>query len=750
MRKSYGNRKELKTQIVLPLSQLSMVYRGTHQLEKAVEVLREAREAMGQILEIEIGVSYLLIEAECYSGLQQKSLTFIMEPSIETLRQQLDLELRNAKEAVRRNQCPPTARPRRDRQQSIAEMEFKSLQLKMSKMQFGDYQIKKSLVTGQSHSSMTPLKELQPITLRDMKVPMVHTGKYLACRIISEAYILVATAFLIEDLNGEVEIVSLYNFQLNIGNSCSWLPPGTIMFIKEPYLKFGSIGRDLIIRVDSPSDVVFVDESDQQRLQWANALQWYNPQKLSVDQLRARGNQYYVEKNYEWALKYYKKALIIEPDSGVLHLNMAAAYIATDNYHAAFESAKLALEKGADKEKALMGLGRGAYGLRNWKLACQYFKQLIQNYPSNNEAKVEFKNTLARLHESETGQYDLVKLYNLSAKQQVRRLDVADYTGPVCIADVQGKGKGLVASRDVPRGTLLLVSKAFSVAYKDELPNADVFCLNLLTNKADRSSQALNIIRTMQTLKCNPEMAADLYALFAGNLSRDHRIPADKVIDAARIENICSFNCFGDRNDHDSAVEGEQTDELSSNTGLWILPSFINHSCIDPCYEQRNKLAERCHALKQLSFNNPQQALRQLEPLVKEMRRSYGSRKELKIQIILPLSQLSMVYKTTHQLEKAAEVLREAREAMSHILEIEIGVSHLLSEADCYAGLQQWSQVAKTVQRAMTNTKIRCGANKQLFYLMFPRQCDSSNSFLVFSLYKKYQIYLSIYLLSIA
>uniref|UniRef100_A0A915D840 SET domain-containing protein n=1 Tax=Ditylenchus dipsaci TaxID=166011 RepID=A0A915D840_9BILA len=563
---------------------------------------------------------------------------------------------------------------------------------------------------GQSHSSVTPLKELQPITLRDMKVPMVHTGKYLACRIISEAYILVATAFLIEDLNGEVEDLSLYNFQLNIGNSCSWLPPGTIMFIKEPYLKFGSLGKNVFIRADSPSDV---------------------PQKLSVDQLRARGNQHYVEKNYEWALKYYKKGLLIEPDSGVLHLNMAAAYLATDNYHAAFESAKLALEKGADREKALIRLARGAYGLRNWESACNHFKQLIQDYPSNNEAKVELKNTLARLHESETGQYDLVKLYNLSANQQVRRLDVADYTGPVCIADVQGKGKGLVASRDVPRGTLLLVSKAFSIAYKDELPNAELFCVNLLTNKADRPSQTLNIIRTIQTLKCNPAMAADLYALFAGNLPRNHRIPADKVIDAGRIENLCSFNCFSNQNDYDSSSESKEMDEHSKPTGLWILPSFINHSCIGSASRTFYGDIMTVYAVKDLkkgeeitfpyvspfksymesliaqtlfmnSHQQRRQSLRELEPLVKEMRKSYGNRKELRLQIIIPLSQLSMVYRGTHQLEKAVEVLREAREAMSHILEIEIGVSYLLIEADCYTGLQQWSQVAKTIQRAMT------------------------------------------------
>uniref|UniRef100_A0A915EAU7 SET domain-containing protein n=1 Tax=Ditylenchus dipsaci TaxID=166011 RepID=A0A915EAU7_9BILA len=651
---------------------------------------------------------------EAFKTTGKKLGIFIMEHGLQALIRQTDTELKNAKDAVQRNQCSPTARPRRDRQQSMAEAEAKLLQTKMTEMRLGTggVQIKKSIVTGQSASSKTPLKELQPITLRDMKAPMVHTGKYLACRTIAEAYIMVCVASFIEDLEGEVEELSLYNFQLNIGSS-----------------------------LDSPSDVVFVDESDQQELQWANALKWYKPQKLSVDQLRAKGNEYYKNKNYELALQYYKKGLFMEPDSGVLQLNMAAAFLASENYHAAYEAAKLALEKGADKEKALMRLGRGAYGLRNWKLASDQFTQLIQYYPSNKEADIELKKALARLRESKTGEYDLVELYNLSVNKKVRRLDVADYTGPVCIADVEGKGKGLVASRDISKGTLLLVSKAFSIAYKDELPNTHLMCINLVTNKADGATQALNIIRTVQTLKCNPEMAADLYALYAGNLSR--------VIDAARIENISSE---------------DPMHEFSTPSGLWILPSFMNHSCIgsasrtfygdimtvyavkdlkkgeeitltylssqkpykeklksfqhynfmcscrlcqldssDPLHEERSKLAERCYALKQLSLTDPQQSLRQLEPLVEEMRKSYGTRKE-----------------GIRQAQKALEVLQEARQAMGQYLELEIGVSYLLSEADCYAGLQQWSQMQKTIQRAMNNTKIRCGANKQLFYLMFP------------------------------
>uniref|UniRef100_A0A915EGQ0 Uncharacterized protein n=1 Tax=Ditylenchus dipsaci TaxID=166011 RepID=A0A915EGQ0_9BILA len=134
--------------------------------------------------------------------------------TLEAFHQNVDRELIHARQSVHRNQGMPVHRARRDRQHSIQQMNFNIMEDRRTRSP-SDTQIRfaKTIVTGQCHSSTTPLNELKPMTLSQMKVPMVHTGRYLACRSVTEQYVIVATAVLIEDLNGEVEDLSLYNFE---------------------------------------------------------------------------------------------------------------------------------------------------------------------------------------------------------------------------------------------------------------------------------------------------------------------------------------------------------------------------------------------------------------------------------------------------------------------------------------------------------------------------------------------------------
>ena len=48
-----------------------------------------------------------------------------------------------------------------------------------------------------------------------MYVNKVNYGKFLTCRTLMEGFKMVATAFLVEDENGDVEEVCLYNYSLD-------------------------------------------------------------------------------------------------------------------------------------------------------------------------------------------------------------------------------------------------------------------------------------------------------------------------------------------------------------------------------------------------------------------------------------------------------------------------------------------------------------------------------------------------------
>jgi hypothetical protein len=71
----------------------------------------------------------------------------------------------------------------------------------------------------------------------------------------------------------------------------------------------------------------------------------------------------------------------------------------------------------------------------------------------------------------------------------------------------------------------------------------------------------------------NPQRTSELYQLDSGKIPREH-LP-DGIIDIDRIHAICEINMF--------MVKNEFSDDTVNihnlPCGLWILPSFIHHSC---------------------------------------------------------------------------------------------------------------------------------------------------------------------------
>lgn len=182
---------------------------------------------------------------------------------------------------------------------------------------------------------------------------MLHTGYYLPCRSLTDATLTesLGTAVIIEDTDGNVEELELYNFVSKFNPN--WLKPGTIMLIKEPYLKFGTAKERVVIRVDSPSDVVFVNETDEKLLRQANALSWFKSEILNFEELKKKANILFIKKDYECTLEFYERALVVQPETGVIYLNMAAVLLQLDRFYEAYKAAKKALEMNENREKAL-------------------------------------------------------------------------------------------------------------------------------------------------------------------------------------------------------------------------------------------------------------------------------------------------------------------------------------------------------------------------------------------------------------
>lgn len=171
--------------------------------------------------------------------------------------------------------------------------------LKISNIQKSTY------VTTPGHCSLSTLDQLESIKLKDMYVNMRHLGKYLLCRVVQDPFYITSMITLVEDEDGDVESVWLYNFTTSYDiNPADLLPENTVIAIKEPFLK--SMVEDktkCMIRVESPTDVVILND-------YNGVSKWViNQNTATFDEFNNCGNRYFVAKDYRKAIKQYSNAL---------------------------------------------------------------------------------------------------------------------------------------------------------------------------------------------------------------------------------------------------------------------------------------------------------------------------------------------------------------------------------------------------------------------------------------------------------
>lgn len=120
--------------------------------------------------------------------------------------------------------------------------------------------------------------------------------------------------------------------------------------------------------------------------------------------------------------------------------------------------------------------------------------------------------------------YDFKQLQANANTLQPPHLDHATYIGPVEVRQTGSKGRGLVVTKDVKAGDLLLCEKAFSHAYAGEdadggnVASSQISLLiNLGTGQGFKGAQADLIKLTVQKLYRNPSLVPAFTTLYHGN-----------------------------------------------------------------------------------------------------------------------------------------------------------------------------------------------------------------------------------------
>jgi hypothetical protein len=407
-------------------------------------------------------------------------------------------------------------------------------------------------------------------------------GRFIRLTTNEAAFRMSAIQCCAEDSRGFVITVSLYNIArmyASVSEVAAFIPIGTQMVIKEPYLKCSNYGN-IAVRVDNPSNVTLVQPTVAKSI--AAAV------NLNADTLKAEGNAHFKSGDYSAAVQCYTAGLPAAQSLQVALLsNRAACHLHLCAFHSALQDceAVLGLDPGhvkatARKEEAVLGLER-AKGQRN-------------------------------------GLFDYLTMPFTPALQS----GMENYYGPVEIRSAGEKGRGMFVTKDVQIGELLFAEKAF--AFKEESDKENTMGVNYSNSSGGTgmvskgSTVQLNWEMTM-LVNADPSANAQLALLAHDLLTPNAFIPSMDtfrnqsfdvvpVLSAKRVTdatNVNSFHfCFkkepsaAERRDlaaslrpgvppmefisgvskQSTATRGKQSSKLKDGSAVWIFGSFMNHS----------------------------------------------------------------------------------------------------------------------------------------------------------------------------
>ncbi|MCO5579122.1 hypothetical protein L7F22_032974 [Adiantum nelumboides] len=431
--------------------------------------------------------------------------------------------------------------------------------------------------------SSPALQTLRSVSLSELKVGKVHHGCALYGTLIADAFVMTAVATVLQDeQDSSLAVrVSVYNAASSTPSARKLYPKNMRIAIKEPYLKRAADGL-LAIRVENPANMEKVADGSVRK----DGLTGGADGPL---QLKEKGNTFFASQDWSKAIQCYGECIIKliqegkekEDENLVLaaYSNRAEAHMKLGSYREALIDCEAALSINPDHVKSEYRKGRALHGLMQFQDASVCLEGLLSRHPELSEVRSFLDTMKSTVVASEMieGLSDFVLNRKIIPK-------FSDFVGPVVVRQTEdGRGRGLFATARVRPGDLLMASNALAFAVQDvrKLPVYDAFgtknitvsmqedMVSELVRKGNESSALLRKIYSLASSTMSTSMEVPSMDMLTKNAGPGDNVDAAEV-DIERIQQIVQSNGFNQ--------EPMMYDYCCA--GIWLLPSFINHSCI--------------------------------------------------------------------------------------------------------------------------------------------------------------------------
>ncbi|KAL2623501.1 hypothetical protein R1flu_003706 [Riccia fluitans] len=319
--------------------------------------------------------------------------------------------------------------------------------------------------------------------------------------------------------------------------------------------------------------------------------------------LRVEGDEKLTQQDYTGAVKLYTKCIerTIESESKELRMIFQAAcssrsecWLHLERWEDSLLDAKRVLQIDPSSVKALLCKGRALQGMGEYNLAVASLEAAVSLNPRDTATTEALDEAQKALKQSEEGVYDLSGFLLGGCLGPAPKC--SDFIGPVEIQYVPHAHRGVVATRDMRPGTLILVSNAIAVSrsptefWSDSRisrANYNELIAQLssqMKSSRRRMSQVCSLASTYYVGKSIPPM--DMFK--PGKDIEWNEFQKD--MDKEQLGAVVRYNAFDAIKCTDPIPFGDVETEFNTGSGtgisafgVWALPSFLNHSCSPNC-----------------------------------------------------------------------------------------------------------------------------------------------------------------------